>query len=701
LELREVSAVRRCRLQFVLAALATPGLVLSLAAAGAAAAADPVRDHDIVPEDYFDLATINSCIPSPDGHYVAYVESRWGDGKEGRQNDLWVFEVSTRERRRLTFGGFGAGHPVWSPDGRMIALTGREQRGGEERPPYDGSRQVWRIDVQGGSPFPLTRVADGVGLFDLTRDGRTLYYTIGEETYDEEWKDLRKTYADLEYGHGVSELNAVWKLDLESWRAEEVLPARRVIHEMALSPDRTKLAMITTEDEETIFKEGWSRVDVLDLTSGEIEEITSQAWRQDHPSPYGWLENLAWSRDSRALAFTIAYDGFATRLYVAEWNDGRAEVRLLARPDLVFCEGGLQWRGASRTLCYLGEKMACIGVFAVDGVENGRQGTTRELTPPEVVTDAFGFDDRGRVLVAAYETTAHMADLFLVDSPQKARRLTNLNPQVDSWRLPQIEHIQWTGADGDPVYGILELPPGYQPGDGPLPLIVELHGGPKSATLYRLRLWIYGRALMPANGYALLSPNYHGSTGYGDAFLEKLIGHENDIEVADILAGIDAVLAREVADSERIGVMGWSNGGYLVNCLIAAAPERFKAASSGAGVLDMVIQWGTEDTPGHVINYLRGLPWENPEAYRKASPLYHLGRVRTPTLIHVGGADPRVPSAHSRALYRALRHYLKVPVELVVYPGEGHGLSTRENRLAKMKWDLAWFDKYLLGQEEE
>jgi dipeptidyl aminopeptidase/acylaminoacyl peptidase len=200
---------------------------------------------------------------------------------------------------------------------------------------------------------------------------------------------------------------------------------------------------------------------------------------------------------------------------------------------------------------------------------------------------------------------------------------------------------------------------------------------------------------MAAKGYALISPNYHGSTGYGDTFTSKLIGRENDIEVIDIRTGIEALIEKEIADPDRIGVMGWSNGGYLTNCMITAAPDLFKAASSGAGILDMVIQWGTEDTPGHVVNFMQGLPWEVSSAYLKASPLYNLDRIKTPTLIHVGGADPRVPPAHSRGLYRALQHYLHVPVELVVYPGEAHGLSTHENRLAKMKWDLAWFDKYL------
>ena len=157
---------------------------------------------------------------------------------------------------------------------------------------------------------------------------------------------------------------------------------------------------------------------------------------------------------------------------------------------------------------------------------------------------------------------------------------------------------------------------------------------------------------------------------------------------------------QKIADPDRLAVMGWSNGGFLTNCLITQT-DRFKAASSGAGILDMVIQWGSEDTPGHVINYMLGYPWQKPDAYRKASPVYGLEKVRTPTLIHVGGADPRCPPAHSRGLYRALKYYLHVPAELVVYPGESHGLMKYKNRKAKMEWDLAWFDKYLLGKEKK
>lgn len=684
------------------ASLAVLLFAAPLPAAPAAPAADaaPARTHDLTPADTFDLTILENLAVSPDGLHAAYTESRWGEGKKGRSSDLWVVPLAGGPARRLTFDGFGGGAVAWSPDSRWLYFMGRD-RDGRSDPPRDGSAQVWRLPLEGGQPSPVTRAGDGVDAFELSPDGRALYYAVGRERTDEPWGELLGRYDDLHYGHGVTTLSEVRRLDLDTWRDGVALEASRVITEMSLSPDGRRLAMVTTPDNELIFKEGWSRVDVLDLATGAIAELTNQAWRDGHKSPYGWIDDLAWAADGRALAFAIAYDGYASDIWVAEERDGAWPLQKVARPDPWGYDGGLRWRGAARTLCWRGESHARVQVLATEGVAGGAQGRTTELTGGDLVVAAFDFDRKGAALAAVWETPTDANDLYAVAGPAKHRRLTRVNPQVDTWKLPQISHVSWTGADGRTCWGILELPPGHVAGSGPLPAIIDLHGGPTASTRIGLRHWMYGRGLMPARGYALLSPNYRGSTGYGDAFLEELIGRENDIEVRDITAGVRWLVEQGIADPKKLGVMGWSNGGYLTNCLIAAEPDMFAAASSGAGVLDMVIQWGTEDTPGHVINFVRGLPWEQPEAYREASPLYGLHRVKTPTIIHVGGADPRVPVAHSRALYRALRHYLHVPVQLVEYPGEPHGLTTRHNRMAKMEWDLAWFDRYLLGKDGE
>jgi len=644
---------------------------------------DTFRDHDIVPEDYFDLSTITSCKVSPSGAEAAYVESRWGVGKEGRKSDLWVVNINSKEKLRLTFDGFGAGNVTWSKNGKWIYFSSKGK--------------VWRISPEGGDPFEVTRGKTKIKQFCLASDGKSLFYTTIEDKFADEWKEMRKKFSGIEYGHGISKLNAIWKLDLIEWRTEKVQKADRVIHEIDLSDDMTKIAMITTTDNEIIFKEGWSRVDILHIDSGEIEEVTSQAWRKQHPSPYGWLEDICWSHDNDSLAFSISFDGYPTLIYVTQWMDGKTQVREIKRPDLVACNGGLTWKGESSTLCYKGEVKGRVRAYAVKEVKDGDQGETSILTPGDWVMGDFCFSPCGKVMLAVLGTIDRMGDINLVKDDGYSQ-VTNVNPQVSTWKLPQISIFSWTGADGDMVEGILELPPSYKKSDGPLPLIVELHGGPTASTKYRIRVWIYGRAVMAARGYALFSPNYHGSTGYGDDFTTKLIGRENEIEVVDIRTGIEALIKSGIADKDRMGVMGWSNGGFLTNSMITSEPNMFKAASSGAGVVDQTLQWGLEDTPGHVINYMQGLPWEKPEAYIKGSPLYNLDKVKTPTIIHVGGNDPRVPDAHSRTLYRGLFHYCDVPVELLVYPGQAHGLGTQEFRLAKIKWDIAWFDKYLLGK---
>jgi dipeptidyl aminopeptidase/acylaminoacyl peptidase len=428
--------------------------------------------------------------------------------------------------------------------------------------------------------------------------------------------------------------------------------------------------------------------------------VTADGWRSGHPSPFGWINEVRWSDDGALLAFSVSFDGYPTLLYAATQDAGGYTLVELPRPDGVHVTGGsLAWRPATRDLCFIGDHRARGRVYAATGVSaRGAAGTT-VVTPGDVTVDGFDFGAPGTHPVIITSTLTDPPDLYRVTNGGGYDRLTKVNPQVDDWKLPTIEIVHWTSADGTAVEGILELPPGHQAGDGPLPLVVELHGGPTADTKYRFRYWIYGRTLMAANGYALLSPNYRGSTGYGDRFLVDLIGRENDIDVQDILAGVDAMVERGIADPDRLAVMGWSNGGFLTNCLITAT-SRFKAASSGAGVIDQVLQWGIEDTPGHVINFMAGRqPWSAADTYREGSPLYRLEQVTTPTLIHVGGNDPRVPVAHSRTLYRALKHYLHVPTELVIYPDEGHGLSTYEHRRAKMEWDLAWFARYLSGEE--
>ncbi|MBI5058769.1 S9 family peptidase [candidate division KSB1 bacterium] len=679
-----------------------PRLVAVLFCLLASALSAAVRDHDITLDDYFTQAYITSAVISPDGNWVAYTEMRWEPPAESRNTELWIVRTATGETRRLTFDPGADAGPQWASDSRSIFFSASR---GEEKadPPLNHKPQVWRVSIEGGEAQAVTRLKDGIDAFKLSLDGKALYYTTSDDNIGDEWKSLREKFKDVTYGDGVDEISVLYRLDLITWRTEELVNDKRSIREFAVTRDGSRIAMITTPNSKLVTNEGWSRVDIYDGATKAISALEDSLWREQAPSPYGWIEGLAWSPDAKKLALGVGFDGYAAEFFVADWSTGEPRTQKLQRVrEFSPADGGsIAWMPNSRDLLVGAEERARVRVAAIRDIANGKQGRTDLLTPGDLVVEQFSLSTDGAQIAANISDVTNPGDIYLWSTTNATakRKLTHVNPQIDNWKLPRIETVTWTGAHGEDVEGILELPPDYVPGK-PLPMFVSVHGGPTDSDKLRFEFWIYGRVLLAARGWAVLCPNYRGSTGYGDRFCADLIGHENEIEVEDILRGVDAMVERGIADSAKLAVGGWSNGGYLTNCLITHT-QRFKAASSGAGVVDMSIQWGIEDTPGHVINYMRGLPWSAADEMRKASPLYQLDRVTTPTLIHVGEKDERVPAAHAKTLHRALHQYLGVPTELVIYPGQGHGLSKLTQRRCKLEWDLHWFDKYVLGAKTD
>ena len=667
------------------------GVLLVLLASGLPAQ-EKKRDHGITLDDYFSLDIILQQQISPSGEHVAYTLTRWDRPSDGRRVDLWCVARESGKMRRLTFDHAGVSSPRWSSDGREVYFLGRLKREGEKQPPLDGTTQVWRVSRDGGEPFAVTRVAGGVQAFDLAPQVAAVYYQTSVEKVDGPFETLRKEFKSIQYGHGVGKTSVIWKLDLETWKAEKVIDDKRVVREFSVSPNGKSIAMITTPDETVVTFEGQSRVEVFDLENKQSGVIPDKCYRADGASPYAWLEHVVWNAKSNGVAFTAVFDGFPAEIIAATGGRDGWRSRKVVRPANVHVRGygsPLHW-AADDVLYFLAEEKGRVRLRQVNPNAD-RQPVLEEARGDDVV-ESFSFTGPGsHQHVLLRNGTTHTPDLFVGRT-----RLTNINPQVDTWKLPKISVFSWKSKDGTDVEGILELPADYN-GTDRLPLVVCIHGGPTTADRLHLQYWIYGRTLLPAKGYAVLCPNYRGSTGYGDKFLTDLVGHENERDVEDILAGIDALAEKGIADPDRLGVSGWSNGGYLTNCLITKT-TRFKAASSGAGIVDTVMEWGANDEPAYAIAFKKGFPWNQSELYKKTSPTYALDKVRTATLIHVGGSDDRCPPGHSRMLYRALKEYVKVPTELLVYPGEPHGLTKYSNRKAKMEWDLAWFDKYILGK---
>jgi dipeptidyl aminopeptidase/acylaminoacyl peptidase len=686
-------------------------LVLILCLGPAPLHAQGPAKRDITIDDYFTQADLFGIAYS--SQWIVYSEGRWQESTGDRKTDLWV--VSSYEEgppRRLTSDRANDRMPQLSMYGGHVYFLGNRKREGEKLPPYDGTTQIWKMPVKGpGTPEAVTRVEGGVERFELSRDGWDLHYLVHVDKIDDDWSGLRSKYSKLEYGHGQNRLGQIWKLNLQNFRATKVVEPGRNIREFSVSPNGKKIAMITTPDDKVVSFEGQSRVDVWDAGTGKTIIIPEDVYRKKMPSPYGWLETVSWNSRGDALAFNVAFDGYPAEIVIADLKNAAPRAFKMPRPKGIHVRGygsPLQWIEKSDDLIFLAEEKGRVRACAALKVFKEGVPELEVLTPGDVVVEGFSAERvnapaRSRDFAAIIATPNGFADVYWstpTNEPgqHERRRLTNVNPQAASWKLPQLSVVSWKGAGGQQVEGILELPPDYKKGDK-VPLVVEIHGGPTTATYFKLQYWIYGRTLLPARGYAVLCPNYRGSTGYGDKFTTDLIGHENDLDVEDILKGVDHLVEQGIADPDRLAVSGWSNGGYLTNCIITKT-TRFKAAISGAGIVDAIMEWGSNDEPAYAMVFKQGLPWTNPEKYHKASSTYQLDKVRTPTLIHVGGNDDRCPPGHSRMLYRALKEYLHVPTELVVYPGEGHGIMKYRNRRAKLEWDLAWLDRHVLGKKK-
>lgn len=274
-------------------------------------------------------------------------------------------------------------------------------------------------------------------------------------------------------------------------------------------------------------------------------------------------------------------------------------------------------------------------------------------------------------------------------------RLTDVNPWTRELALGEASELTWTSTDGREVSGVLIEPVGYRAGQR-YPLVVQIHGGPGSADELEFNGG-YNAQVFAGDGYAVLMPNYRGSTGYGNAHRTAIVGDYFRLGYDDIMTGVDRLIAQGIVDRDRMGALGWSAGGHWSNWILTHT-NRFKAISSGAGVANWTSMYAQSDVHRNRQFYLGdGLLYDdNFDVYLKQSPIAYIKNARTPTLFHVVQGDPRVPSPQTVEMHFALET-LGVPTELFMYPGNTHGIPDPRNRLVKAVSEKAWMDHYVRG----
>jgi dipeptidyl aminopeptidase/acylaminoacyl peptidase len=268
--------------------------------------------------------------------------------------------------------------------------------------------------------------------------------------------------------------------------------------------------------------------------------------------------------------------------------------------------------------------------------------------------------------------------------------------------LSKTEVIHWRSLDGLEIEGLLLKPLEFEKGK-PQPLLTYVHGGPSGrftcsfspqiGAPYPIQAECYPLQVLAGLGYAVFMPNPRGSYGYGEKFRMANVKDWGGGDYRDVMSGIDQLVGQKIADPERLGILGRSYGGYLTGWIISQT-NRFKAASLGSGMSDLMSFYGQTDIPGYVEYYLGDVPWKALQLYEQRSPVVHAQNIKTPVLILHGENDSRVPLAQARELYTALKR-MNVPVQFVIYPRQGHVAAEPRSMLDMMKRNLAWIQQWI------
>jgi dipeptidyl aminopeptidase/acylaminoacyl peptidase len=673
------------------------------------------------PEESISIKTAGDPKISPDGKYVVY-SVREADWKQNEYvSHLWLADVATGRTFQLTRGAKSSVGADWSPDGHWIAFITQREGGAnpalptksDQTPKGDqkdekssegkpADHQIWLISPVGGEAWQLTKHEKDVGGFYWSKDGRYIAFTA-ESPETKAAKDRKEKYSDYESVERDYSQNQLWLIDVTA--AEKLqAPVQAValttdeklnVNDVAWSPDSSRIAFSATPNPLLSFSQQ-SDLYLLDLgpdrTSREVHKIVALDGPDTSP---------VFSPDGNQIAFhtalaqkydyylnghiaTVQVDGVLKHPATTPADVSDLTVKFDEDPQLIdWGPDGIYFAALQKTSAH---------VFRIDPASHE---ITRMTTPDNYVAEGASFTKDFRQMALAAADAAHMTEIFVSDTtPFAPRKLTDLNAQLSGFMLGSEEVVSWKSHDGTVVEGVLSKPAGYDPAKK-YPLLVRIHGGPTGIDLPIMSPadHTYPIQYFLSRGALVLEPNYRGSAGYGEKFRSLNVRNLGVGDMWDVMSGVDALIARGLVDPSRMGVMGWSEGGYI-SAFLTTHTDRFKAISVGAGISDWMTYYVNTDITPFTRQYLHATPWDDPEIYARTSPISTIRQARTPTLIQQGSNDKRVPVPDSYELYRGLEDQ-HVPSKLIFYTGFGHGINKPKSNLAVMRANLDWFAHYI------
>jgi dipeptidyl aminopeptidase/acylaminoacyl peptidase len=615
----------------------------------------------LTPETSLNLRSISDLQFSPDGVRVAFMVTEPPKG-ERRARHIWLYDKKSGAVRQFTFSAKDETSPRWSPDGKRLAFLSNR----------DDQQQIYVMRADSGEAAAVTKGKRSVRAFAWSPDGKQIAYLApdaksdGEEKKDKDKDDARVVDKD-------DKQPRLWLLTLATSEAKALTDSKWAISELAWLTTGERLVVSATDHPESDQE-----------THGIFSISVPDGSRRLILAPHGPFRDLQVSPDGAAVSYVgCRVDGPSPHDLMLLDIGKRATRNLTgASLDLPILEHRWTKDGSLLALYADGFRNKLVGFSPEDMSKN-------PPNPPATNVNAFAVSDAGDVVYVGQSATTP-PELWRWDQKNSPQQVSHLNDSWKQFALNAPEFYKYKSFDGLEIGAALLKPAGADP-KNKLPLIALIHGGPTSNWQDSIEVW---GQLLAARGYAVFYANIRGSVGYGQKFIEMNRGDWGGGDFKDVMWGVKDLIDRGIADPSKLGIGGWSYGGYMAEWAVTQTND-FKAAVSGAGLSNLISEYGSEEHPSY-DEWFYGVPYESGSLvrYLNSSPFTQLRNAKTPTLILQGDADTTDPPGQSQELYRGLKHY-GVETRLVLYPREPHALREEKHLLDRLNRMLAWYETYV------